>query len=148
LISGINGATANQAKKQTKNASQLKWNARICGVRSWNNSIRVALFDMPYPAEDLPPSRGPSVAQNADQRTLMHDALHHLCQRSDPKISHVFQAYAAQCQVASSTSQGLKRFELAPVRCSNEFVSAAIFGAALRSSSRLWWWDLACDHPP
>ncbi|HET7333089.1 hypothetical protein [Dyella sp.] len=70
MISGINGATANQAKKQTKNASQLKWNARICGVRSWNNSIRVALLDMPYPAEDLPLALARPSRENADQRDL------------------------------------------------------------------------------
>jgi hypothetical protein len=29
LITGISGAQANQAKKQTKNAIQVKWNARI-----------------------------------------------------------------------------------------------------------------------
>jgi len=33
-VPGISGATANQAKKHTKKASQLKWNARICGVDS------------------------------------------------------------------------------------------------------------------
>lgn len=29
LITGISGAQANHAKKQTKNAIQVKWNARI-----------------------------------------------------------------------------------------------------------------------
>jgi hypothetical protein len=42
LITGISGATANQAKKQTKNAIQLKWKARICGVEKEKSWIRVA----------------------------------------------------------------------------------------------------------
>ncbi|MDC0685412.1 hypothetical protein POL72_47340 [Sorangium sp. wiwo2] len=43
LMTGISGATANHAKKQAKNASQVKWNARIAGVDSENSSILVAL---------------------------------------------------------------------------------------------------------
>ena len=41
-MSGISGAAANQAKKQTKNAIQVMWKARICGVRMVNRSILVA----------------------------------------------------------------------------------------------------------
>ena len=42
---GISGTTANQAKKQMKNASHVMWNARICGVLKLNRSIRVAFWD-------------------------------------------------------------------------------------------------------
>jgi hypothetical protein len=35
---------ANQAKKQTKKASQLMWNARIAGAEKLNNLIDVAFF--------------------------------------------------------------------------------------------------------
>jgi hypothetical protein len=45
LITGISGATANQAKKQTKNAIQVRWKARICGVAKLNRSMRVALCE-------------------------------------------------------------------------------------------------------
>jgi hypothetical protein len=40
---GINGAIPNQAKKHRKNANQLMWNARICGVFRLKRSMRVAL---------------------------------------------------------------------------------------------------------
>ncbi|GGA19298.1 hypothetical protein GCM10017554_15430 [Acinetobacter modestus] len=43
-MTGINGAQANQAKKQTKKASQLMWNARIAGAEKLNNLIDVAFF--------------------------------------------------------------------------------------------------------
>ena len=43
-ITGIRGAQANQAKKQTKNASQLMWNARIAGAEKLNNLIDVAFL--------------------------------------------------------------------------------------------------------
>src|SRR5262245_52883765 len=33
-ITGMSGATPNQAKKQRKNASHDMWNARICGISS------------------------------------------------------------------------------------------------------------------
>ena len=39
----MNGASPNQAKKQRKNANQLRWNARICGERKSSRWIRVAL---------------------------------------------------------------------------------------------------------
>ena len=42
-MTGIKGATANHAKKQTKNASQLRWNARIAGVENENRRMLVAL---------------------------------------------------------------------------------------------------------
>jgi hypothetical protein len=42
---GISGATANQAKKQTKKPSHDKWKARICGVFKLNRSIEVALLE-------------------------------------------------------------------------------------------------------
>jgi len=41
-MSGIKGAAANQAKKQTKNAIQVMWNAFICTVAKLNKSMRVA----------------------------------------------------------------------------------------------------------
>jgi hypothetical protein len=41
-ITGMRGAQANQAKKQTKNASQLMWKARIAGVEKLNRLIFVA----------------------------------------------------------------------------------------------------------
>jgi hypothetical protein len=37
LITGISGAQANQAKKQTKKAIQVRWKARICGVLKENS---------------------------------------------------------------------------------------------------------------
>jgi hypothetical protein len=43
-MTGIKGAHANQAKKQTKKASQLIWNARIAGAEKLNNFIDVAFF--------------------------------------------------------------------------------------------------------
>ena len=52
LISGINGAAANHAKKQTKKASQVTWNARICGVEKLNRSIRVAFGPVELTAGD------------------------------------------------------------------------------------------------
>jgi hypothetical protein len=39
---GISGATANHAKKQVKNASHDKWNARIGMLEKFHNWIRVA----------------------------------------------------------------------------------------------------------
>ena len=45
-MTGISGATANQAKKQTKNASQARWKARICGVEKLKRSILVAFWDI------------------------------------------------------------------------------------------------------
>ena len=42
LISGISGAAANHAKKQTKNASHVTWNALICGVDRLNRWMRAA----------------------------------------------------------------------------------------------------------
>ena len=41
---GISGATENHAKKHTKNASQLMWNARIAGVENEKSWILVAFF--------------------------------------------------------------------------------------------------------
>ena len=41
----ISGAMPNQAKKHRKKANQLMWNARICGVRKSNRSMRVAFAD-------------------------------------------------------------------------------------------------------
>ncbi|MCY1244616.1 hypothetical protein D9M72_577050 [compost metagenome] len=43
LSTGISGAQANHAKKQTKNAIQVRWKARICGVLKLSSSMRVAL---------------------------------------------------------------------------------------------------------
>jgi hypothetical protein len=42
LMTGINGATANQAKKHTKKANQLMWKARMAGVEKENSWIRVS----------------------------------------------------------------------------------------------------------
>ena len=39
----ISGAMPNQPKKQRKNANQVRWNVRICGVARLNRFIRVAL---------------------------------------------------------------------------------------------------------
>ncbi|CAG9244101.1 hypothetical protein PCAR4_140185 [Paraburkholderia caribensis] len=46
LMSGISGAHANHAKKQTKNAIHAKWKARMAGVRQFSRSIDVALSVM------------------------------------------------------------------------------------------------------
>src|SRR5688572_6880254 len=54
LITGISGATANHAKKQTKNASQLMWNARIAGVENEKSRIRLSFLPlrfMPIPSQ-------------------------------------------------------------------------------------------------
>ena len=42
---GISGATANQAKKHTKNATHVMWKARICGVEKLNRSMLVAFWE-------------------------------------------------------------------------------------------------------
>jgi hypothetical protein len=42
-MTGMSGAQANQAKKQTKKATQLRWKARICGVLKENSCIEFAL---------------------------------------------------------------------------------------------------------
>ena len=62
LITGISGATANQAKKQTKNASHDMWKARLCGMVKFNGSMRVALWEtgaaVPIRLEQgMPPGR-------------------------------------------------------------------------------------------
>src|SRR5208337_3159736 len=41
---GIRGVMPNQAKKQKKKASHVRWNARICGVEKRKSSIRSALW--------------------------------------------------------------------------------------------------------
>jgi hypothetical protein len=51
LMTGISGAQANQAKKQTKNAIQVRWNARICGVEIEKSLMLVALLAMFYPVQ-------------------------------------------------------------------------------------------------
>src|SRR6185437_15586472 len=43
---GISGALANQAKKQTKNAIHVRWKARMGTVRKLNRSTRLAFSDM------------------------------------------------------------------------------------------------------
>jgi hypothetical protein len=43
LISGINGAIANQMKNARKKQNQEQWNARMCGLAMLNNLISVAL---------------------------------------------------------------------------------------------------------
>ena len=53
LITGISGAQANHAKKQTKNASQVIWKARIAGVEKLNNFISVAFFAFKFIFEDM-----------------------------------------------------------------------------------------------
>ncbi|EOW4409110.1 hypothetical protein ACT489_003221 [Acinetobacter baumannii] len=53
LITGINGAQANHAKKQTKNASQVMWKARMAGVEKLNNLISVAFFASKLIFEDI-----------------------------------------------------------------------------------------------
>src|SRR5688572_14998846 len=45
-IMGINGATANQAKKQTKNAIQVRWKARMGMVLKVRSRKRVARCSM------------------------------------------------------------------------------------------------------
>ena len=52
LMSGISGAQANHAKKQTKNAIHVRWKARIGGVRMLKRSIRVALFAIFFPEKE------------------------------------------------------------------------------------------------
>ncbi len=49
LMTGISGAQANQAKKQVKNAIQVRWKARIWGVRMVKRSIRFAFDAMVCP---------------------------------------------------------------------------------------------------
>jgi hypothetical protein len=51
-MSGISGAQANHAKKQTKNAIHVRWKARIGGVRRLKRSIRVALFAIFFPEKE------------------------------------------------------------------------------------------------
>ena len=51
LMTGISGAQANQAKKQTKNAIQVRWNARIGGVEKEKSLMLVALLAMSYPVK-------------------------------------------------------------------------------------------------
>src|ERR1700741_4528595 len=46
LMTGISGAQANHAKKQTKKAIQVRWKARICGVENENSLMLVALLAM------------------------------------------------------------------------------------------------------
>lgn len=43
-MTGINGAQANHAKKQIKNASHDIWKARIAGVEKLNSLMDVAFF--------------------------------------------------------------------------------------------------------
>lgn len=43
-MTGINGAQANQAKKQIKNASHDIWKARIAGVEKLNSLMDVAFL--------------------------------------------------------------------------------------------------------
>jgi hypothetical protein len=43
-MTGMSGATANQAKKQTKKASQLMWKARMAGVEKERSRIRVSFW--------------------------------------------------------------------------------------------------------
>lgn len=53
LITGINGAHANHAKKHTKKASHVMWKARIAGVEKLNNLISVAFFASRFTFEDI-----------------------------------------------------------------------------------------------
>src|SRR4051812_27742224 len=48
LITGISGATANHAKKQTKNAIQLMWKARMAGVENEKRRICVSFFPLGF----------------------------------------------------------------------------------------------------
>jgi len=52
-ITGISGAQANHAKKQTKNANHVIWNARIAGVAKLNNFISVAFLAFRFIFEDI-----------------------------------------------------------------------------------------------
>jgi hypothetical protein len=52
LITGISGAQANHAKKQTKNAIQVRWNARIGGVEKEKSLMLVALLAIVYPVKN------------------------------------------------------------------------------------------------
>ena len=44
LMTGISGAQANQAKKHTKNAIHVRWNARMGGVAREKSAMRVAFW--------------------------------------------------------------------------------------------------------
>jgi hypothetical protein len=79
-MTGISGAVANQAKKQTKKAIQDRWNARICGVRKLNKSIRVAFESMLFSATWSSKSSADRVASHHGHRpkaqavpTFVHD---------------------------------------------------------------------------
>jgi hypothetical protein len=50
LMTGISGAQANQAKKQTKKATQVRWKARICGVLKEKSLM---LFALPAMVDSL-----------------------------------------------------------------------------------------------
>ena len=52
-MTGISGAQANHAKKQTKKASQLIWKARIAGTLKLNRFILVAFFAVKSKFEDI-----------------------------------------------------------------------------------------------
>ena len=53
IITGMSGAQANHAKKQTKNASHVIWKARIAGVEKLNNFISVAFLASIFMLEDM-----------------------------------------------------------------------------------------------
>jgi hypothetical protein len=61
---GISGAVANQAKKQTKNAIQVRWKARICGVARLNKSMRVAFADTMAVIQEAAPALGRSCVRH------------------------------------------------------------------------------------
>src|SRR5471032_3303383 len=51
LMTGISGAQANHAKKHTKNAIQVRWNARICGEDIEKSLMLSALLAIFYPVQ-------------------------------------------------------------------------------------------------
>src|SRR6478735_5408659 len=66
-MTGISGASENQAKKQTKNASQLMWKARMAGVEKENTCRRVALLAPEFSLR-LSMAGGLSSGQSTGQR--------------------------------------------------------------------------------
>jgi hypothetical protein len=58
-MTGISGAQANQAKKHTKKAIQVRWKARIGAVAKEKSLMLVALVAMVYPVKRKRRPRSP-----------------------------------------------------------------------------------------
>jgi len=72
-ISGMSGATANHAKKQTKNAIHVRWNVRIGIVEKLSSCRRVARSAMHRSMNrELPMQAG---CQRRNQRVRVQRAL-------------------------------------------------------------------------